>query len=66
LCRSQSHPDVVQSVSSHKKASHFLCPRNGRQFKASLGVSLRDAVCGWKCAVEKRSGFRYNQINESA
>ena len=34
--------------------------------KASLGVSLRDAVCGWKCAVEKRSGFRYNQINESA
>ncbi|MBS6499554.1 hypothetical protein, partial [Slackia sp.] len=32
LCRSQSHPDVVQSVSSHKKASHFLCPRNGRQF----------------------------------
>ena len=34
--------------------------------KAGLGVSLRDAVCGWKCAVEKRSGFRYNQINESA
>ena len=35
--------------------------------KAALEVfSLRDAVCGWKCAVEKRSGFRYNQINESA
>ena len=28
----QPRPDVVQNVSSHKKASHFSCPRNGRQF----------------------------------
>ncbi|WP_418238308.1 molybdopterin dinucleotide binding domain-containing protein, partial [Ellagibacter isourolithinifaciens] len=38
LGRAQPQTDVVQSVSSHKRASHFSYPRNGRQFIGGQGL----------------------------
>lgn len=35
---------LARSGSSHKRASHFSCPGNGRQFKTGLGLAQGGAI----------------------